>query len=1634
MATLAEHPVVAQASYDQDIDTFLNLDQLSYTPSKPARSKIGLTPQASLPNPDFVPNDARSSSFASSSQSPVTFPAPSHQYDEHKQQTGLPPGALAQAIPFSQVTPIGYGAASPGFAMNGDMFQPQMKRDEVPMDFNSTPAPNLSDMDLEADNNMVAAQGFFYSPNPSKTQYVDPNALGGQEMVPMGQPTQIGRMYPGMHQQAAMAKAAQQQRQHQQLQHQRPVAAPQTQNPHAANPLVEERITLLLQQMKSASGRSSDSSPSPSVTPHLSRSKKDEQDMDEDERLLASEEGKKLSSKERRQLRNKVSARAFRSRRKEYIVQLESEVTQKNNEAQELRLENRALYEENARLTDLARQLLSSPPFAQYLDEMNVSGLPSAQTPMPHQSQQQPQQQPTNIPQGPMQQANLHKEPNPNHTQQEFQMPQTTQMPHASQVGMMMVPSQGIDVSTMNMSNGGWNTGIDMNFGNPSVFAVLEVPEPSVLDIAAISGKSCGFVGSSLNKAFSGIESSPLERLPHFGESGEQVAADAGDANVEIGESDPVLALFADQPKKTTTLEFSGESPFHGAEPYKSSTLELVVEIDSEAAKDRLTHLCQTMEGAFQRYQVLTTPTADTPGTALALHFPDKTYLFGQISEGTQRACTEVGTKLTHVSDIFLTGRMGWDSTGGLLGLILTQADGVSSANASAEENRLRRSLAQSKGSEENASCEKAEEKDVQQQTVTLHGTRNLVHTIATARRFIFRKGLPLFLKEYDVENTSRTLSVEANDPFWVMPISPYSASPRPHSPRKRSLEEFREGARAPTKLGQHDHDQAVRRSVVHSMFNSDWSLDSLIELPLASADPDSPIFVRNPLTKDLESYSGPKPGDSEADPGLKVLVRAPWPGANFENIPLTTHSDETLCYIIKSHDVRGKFNVQKALQHGVQPGKDFGNLANGQSVTSVRGSTVTPDMVLDSARPGKGIAVIDLPTSEYVESLLRRPEWRSSTVLTELKAFVWILGPGVVEHPRLQEFMGATPEWKHFVSSRDSCPNYLTMQSAAGSAIRMAGLRPKNYPIPIHDNALEPRAGSTVPDAANSMLSGGPKPAFEPVEPGLILNMAPEFEISREELVPRLNTALIVKDMPNAPIQMASDITKRLTKPDSQERLRQFLRDLPGANVEIITLGTGSSIPSKYRNVSSTLIHVPDKGYYLLDCGEGTLGQLKRIFNPEQLREVFQNLRLIWVSHLHADHHLGTVSVLKAWYQENYPGGVPPSAEAEWYMHKILQQKRLFVVSAKGMIEWLEEYASVEDFGFARLTPLIAWPGNPKEDTATKFTYRHCCDDGSYPGRLVQGAQPPVTKLSFQPRSGHSNLLRQATGLSDLNVVNVIHCRDAYAVSLSFPDGFKISFSGDCRPSKNFAKIGEDSTVLIHEATFQDDMAGSAKAKRHSTVSEAIGVGRHMRARAILLTHFSQRYQKGATIGQPQKGELVEAEAEDPQDLELTNPNIPMDHDAEDNLASNEEEPAALPSVFEKPLPAVVPIVSAFDYMRVRVRDMFELEAYTPAIHEIYNILEKATADETKKRKALHEAEEIKRKEEKIAKRLAKEQKQAAGAKVAKAKAKARKSAEPRKERPSTTLVAPEGEGESVRLEGVPEQPESENRARTGA
>lgn len=51
--------------------------------------------------------------------------------------------------------------------------------------------------------------------------------------------------------------------------------------------------------------------------------------------------------------------------------------------------------------------------------------------------------------------------------------------------------------------------------------------------------------------------------------------------------------------------------------------------------------------------------------------------------------------------------------------------------------------------------------------------------------------------------------------------------------------------------------------------------------------------------------------------------------------------------------------------------------------------------------------------------------------------------------------------------------------------------------------------------------------------------------------------------------------------------------------------------------------------------------------------------------------------------------------------------------------------------------------------------------------------------------------------------------------------------FSGDTMPCEALVVAGRGATLLIHEATIEDDMPEVARAKGHSTFGQAIGVAR---------------------------------------------------------------------------------------------------------------------------------------------------------------------------------------------------------------
>lgn len=175
--------------------------------------------------------------------------------------------------------------------------------------------------------------------------------------------------------------------------------------------------------------------------------------------------------------------------------------------------------------------------------------------------------------------------------------------------------------------------------------------------------------------------------------------------------------------------------------------------------------------------------------------------------------------------------------------------------------------------------------------------------------------------------------------------------------------------------------------------------------------------------------------------------------------------------------------------------------------------------------------------------------------------------------------------------------------------------------------------------------------------------------------------------------------------------------------------------------------------------------------------------------------------------------------------------------------------------------------------------------------------------------------------------------------MSLTFATGFKFSYSGDCRPSKTFAEIGEGSTVLLHEATFDDELKGDAKAKNHSTTSEAIGVGVAMGARRILLTHFSQRYQHLTTMSEIDNSDVKLEDDPGHDDAaevldDIENADIPLAVTLPDDIS---RETQINPSITHMTRPRDLKIGVAFDYMRVKVRDIMHLEKFTPALLKLY-------------------------------------------------------------------------------------------------
>ncbi|AOW00583.1 beta-lactamase-like protein [Yarrowia lipolytica] len=715
---------------------------------------------------------------------------------------------------------------------------------------------------------------------------------------------------------------------------------------------------------------------------------------------------------------------------------------------------------------------------------------------------------------------------------------------------------------------------------------------------------------------------------------------------------------------------------------------------------------------------------SDTAGPGVTLQtMKGEKFLFGHVTEGTQRAILEQKPRVNKMSGIYLTGPVTWSTLSGLAGFLLTL-------------------VGMGKTDLDLRSC-----------------GHNVNWFCATWRHFVFHKTMAI--------RTDRMTKGHVTDEINIggVLITPTES-------RLQQEEQHQNGEKlAPRNL------QPLRR-------DTPWTNVNRVLKTMFSSRGGDYGYNRKELQKQSDTA-----------------------------LPAVDLDERSTCYIAQLHQKKGKFNVEAANALNV-PRSDFKQLIAGNNVTLEDGSVIKPEQCIGEPSNYGRILFLDIPDARYVDGVINCPEWTrkyntrdaqpvygagqkrdSGEMNEEVKTpdVSNVLEPFVstVYHffgPEMESYFASDPEkyfeWMeslgsnvmHIISAPWLDPHALTFRGSASLCYKLRNIVGDQFPLHGKDYR-------TLSDPKADFL------ADETIQNRFNMRLLTQGDaVSIENTT---NTSRVV----NSGLREYEGLGYTPEETSVDRPLRNDDGTLK-CKAELLTLGTGSACPSKYRNVAGLIMRVPraDGSFtgVVMDCGEGTYGTLTRMYSPEACLQIMREIKMIYISHLHADHHLGTPTFIEQWLKAN-------------------PDETLSVVGPQSYKRFLEECANFTPEMQARIRYYGCWA----------FLEKH-------------------RKMSALP---------EVPGLTSIKTCWAHHCEQSFCVEFGFQlddsETFNVAYSGDTRPIEAFSEMARDCDLVIHEATLNNDLPEEAILKKHCTFSEALGVCKDMEAKHVVLTHFSQRYPK---------------------------------------------------------------------------------------------------------------------------------------------------------------------------------------------
>lgn len=214
---------------------------------------------------------------------------------------------------------------------------------------------------------------------------------------------------------------------------------------------------------------------------------------------------------------------------------------------------------------------------------------------------------------------------------------------------------------------------------------------------------------------------------------------------------------------------------------------------------------------------------------------------------------------------------------------------------------------------------------------------------------------------------------------------------------------------------------------------------------------------------------------------------------------------------------------------------------------------------------------------------------------------------------------------------------------------------------------------------------------------------------------------------------------------------------------------------------------------------------------------DVVRDLRCIWISHIHADHHTGLARILALRHD----------------LLKDLPHEPLLVIGPRQLKRYLDAYQRLEDLdmqffdckhttetSFDAFGSIIESDNNNEDKDNEDPDGQVAQNIGS--SLFAQGSRmesywkrpsSPVDTGALLPIFKRLKNVLNDAGLEALISFPVVHCPQAFGVVLRAAErinsvgkvipGWKIVYSGDTRPCPELIEASRGATVLIHEASF---------------------------------------------------------------------------------------------------------------------------------------------------------------------------------------------------------------------------------------